>query len=207
MDYTQLAPNESITKTVTALKANNFEPEVVATGADALARIKELIPKSASVMNGASKTLEEIGFVDYLKTGAHGWNNLHTGITKETDPEKQAVLRKQSVLSDFYLGSAHAITEQGEILVASATGSQLPHLVFTSPNLILVVSTKKITSDLMTAFDRLKTHIIPLEDLHMKEIYGPESGTLYAKSLVLHKEHPMMQRHVHVLLVEENLGF
>lgn len=207
MDYTKLATKESIDAATAALTANRFEPETVATGADALARIKELIPADATVMNGASKTLEQIGYVDYLKEGAHGWKNLHEGILGESDPAEQAKLRKQATLSDFYLGSAHAVTEKGEIVVASASGSQMPHLAHTSPNIILVVSTKKIVPDLAAAFDRLETQVIPLEDLNMKSKYGPESGTLHAKTLILRKEHPMMGRHVHVIFVEEDFGF
>jgi L-lactate utilization protein LutC len=207
MDYTKLAPKESVDAATKALATNRFEPETVATGADALARVIALIPAGVTVMNGASKTLEQIGYVDYLKEGTHGWKNLHEGILGESDPAEQAKLRKQATLSDFYVGSAHAVTKNGEIVVASASGSQMPHLAHTSPNIILVVSTKKIVPDLMVAFDRLKTQVIPLEDLNMKSKYGPESGTLQAKTLILHAEHPMMGRHVHVIFVEEDLGF
>jgi hypothetical protein len=123
-----MTPQETITKTTEALKGNNFEPIFVATKEEALAKIQELIPSGASVMNGASRTLEEIGYIDLLKSGKHEWKNLHEIVLKETDKEKQAQLRKESVLSDYYLGSAHALTETGEIVVASNSGSQLPHL-------------------------------------------------------------------------------
>jgi L-lactate utilization protein LutC len=174
-------------------------------GKETLEAIKKLIPQGASVMNGASVTLEQIGFVDYLKAGEHGWNNLHATILAEQDKEKQAQLRKLSVVSDFYLGSAHALTEGGELVIASNTGSQLPHLVFTSPNLILVVSTKKIVPSLEAGFERLEKHVVPLEDVHMKEKYG--SGTKRNKTVILHGENPNMKRSVTVLLVNEDLGF
>lgn len=205
MDYEKLADTAGVEKTIAALKANNFNAEVVKTGAEALAKIKELIPQGASVMNGASTTLQQIGFIDYLKDAAHGWNNLHANIIAETDKDKQALLRKQSVISDYYLGSVHALSETGELVIASNTGSQMPHLVFTSPNLILVVSTKKIMPTTADALKRLETHVIPQEDARMQKAYG--FGTTYAKTLILHKENPMMGRKVFVLLVEENLGF
>ncbi|MEK9182459.1 MAG: LUD domain-containing protein, partial [Patescibacteria group bacterium] len=135
MDYKTLATKESTEKTIEALKARGVEALVVGSGADALAKIKELIPEGASVMNGSSVTLEQIGFVEYLKSGEHGWNNLHDGIIAEKDPAKKAELRKLGVLSDYYLGSVHALAETGEFVIASNTGSQLPHIVFTSPNL------------------------------------------------------------------------
>ena len=205
MDYGTLAGQESVEKTIASLKANHFDAMVVDTGVQALKKIQELIPRGASVMNGASKTLQQIGFIDYLKEGAHGWNNLHAAIVAETDKEKQGDLRKQAILSDYYLGSVHAAIEDGTLLIASNTGSQLPHLAYTSPNLILVVSTKKITKDIGEAWGRLNEHVIPLEDERMKGVYG--YGTTHSKTLILHKENPNMGRKVMVIFVKEDLGF
>lgn len=205
MDYTALASNDSLTITIDALNGNGFKTESLATKEAALERIKELIPAGASLMNGASRTLEQIGFIDYLKEGTHPWNNLHAAIVEETDADKKADLRKAGILSDFYAGSAHAITEDGKLVIASNTGSQLPHLAFTSPNVILVVSTKKIVPALDDALARIQEHVIPLEDERMKGVYG--YGTLWAKTLILNKENPALGRAVHVLLIEEDLGF
>ncbi len=205
MDYSKLASQASVEKTADALKARGFTPIIVLNAKEAFDTITKLIPEGASVMNGSSVTLEEIGFVDHLKKGAHGWNNLHEAVLKEDDEEKRAHLRKHSVVSDYYLGSVHAVTEEGELLIASNTGSQLPHLAYTSPNLILVVSTQKIVPDLDAAFERLKKHVIPLEDEHMKKLYG--MGTQHNKTTVLHRESSMMKRSATVILVKEKLGF
>lgn len=203
--FNTLAAREVLERTTAALTANGFLPETVASGAAALARIKELIPAGVSVMNGASVTLEQIGFVDYLKTDSHGWNNLHAATLGESDPVKKAELRKQASLSDYYLGSAHAVTETGELIFASNTGSQMPHLVFTSPNLILVVSTQKLVKDVVEGMRRIGEYVVPLEDVHMQQKYG--AHTSWNKTVMLHKENPMMGRKVYVLLVEEALGF
>jgi L-lactate utilization protein LutB len=205
MNYDTLASKDTIQKTMTALKERGHWPELVETRSDALQKIKELIPQGVSVMNGSSRTLEEIGFVDYLKEGKHGWNNLHEAILAETDPAKQAALRKQSVLSDYYLGSVHALTEAGEMLVASNSGSQLPHLAFTSQNLILVVGAQKIVPTLADAFDRLEKHVVPLEDERMQKAMG--MGTYASKVLIINKEQPFMGRKSHIILVNEKLGF
>ncbi|MBW7944218.1 lactate utilization protein [Patescibacteria group bacterium] len=205
MPFDTLASQESVDKTVAGLKERGVEPIVVEDGNAALDKIKELIPKGASVMNGASMTLKEIGFVDYLKSGKHGWNNLHEAIVKEQDPQKQAELRKQALLSDYYLGSVHGLAETGEFVVASNTGSQLPHIVFSSPNLIFVVSTQKIVPTLSEAIERLEKHVIPLEDERMKEEYGV--GTLLSKIVLFKHENPIMGRKVRLILVKEKLGF
>ena len=188
-----------------ALTEKGYEVFNVKTGAEALAKIKEIIPEGASVMNGSSVTLEQIGFVEYLKSGEHKWNNLHKGIFEEKDPAKQSQLRREAVLSDYYLGSVHALAETGEFIVASNSGSQLPHIVFTSPNLIFVVSTKKIVADLPAAMKRLEEHVLPLEDKHMMEKYGV--GTKDNKILIVKGESQMTHRKINFILVDEDLGF
>lgn len=205
MNYTTLASKESLTKTADALAVNHFIPLVVETGAEALAKIKELIPQGASVHNGASTTLEQIGLIDYLKGDNHGWDNFHAKILAEKDPVKQAELRRQSAFSDYYLGSAHAVSETGELVIASNTGSQLPHLAFTSPHIILVVSTQKIMPTLTDALRRLEEHVVPLEDARALKAYG--GHTMHTKTLILHKENPALGRTVTVLFVNELLGF
>ena len=130
---------------------------------------------------------------------------MHANILAEKDPAKQAVLRKQSVVSDFYLGSVHALSENGEMVIASNSGSQLPHLAFTSPNIILVVGEQKLVPTLSDALKRVEEHVIPLEDERMKGAYG--FGTLWAKTLIMHKENPAIGRTVRVLIVKESLGF
>ncbi|MEK7082237.1 MAG: lactate utilization protein, partial [Patescibacteria group bacterium] len=172
--------------------------------AEALEKIKELIPKGASVMNGSSRTLEEIGFIEYLESGNHGWDNLHEKILAEQDPTKQALLRKQAVLSDYYLGSAHAVAETGEFVVASNSGSQLPHIVFTSPNLIFVVGAQKIVPNLDAALRRLREYVLPREDARMRE--AGMGGSAISKLLIFEREPSFMGRKAHIIFVNEKLG-
>jgi|SRR3989338_6051381 len=205
MNFNQLANNDSVEKTRKALLEKGYVVHVVENKAEALEKIKGLIPAGASVMNGSSVTLEQVGLVEYLKGGAHGWNNLHEAIVKEGDKAKQSALRKQALLADHYFGSVHALTEAGEFVIASNTGSQLPHLVYSSKNLVLVASTKKIVPTLADGLKRLDEHVIPLEDVHMKELYG--MGTAKNKVLLFLGESPMTARKVNIILVKEDLGF
>ncbi|MEK7103278.1 MAG: LUD domain-containing protein, partial [Patescibacteria group bacterium] len=130
---------------------------------------------------------------------------LHEAILEEKDPEKQSLLRKQSVLSDYYLGSVHGFSQTGEFVIASNTGSQLPHIVFTSPNLIFVVSTQKIVPTLADALRRLEEHVIPLEDQRILQLYG--SHTAPNKILIFKGESQSIGRKVSVIFVNEILGF
>lgn len=205
MNFETLASKEVIDLIIKALAERNIEAVVVDSAAEALAKIKELIPSGVSVMNGASVTLEQIGFVEYLKSGEHGWNNLHAGIAAEQDKAKQMELRRQAVSADYYLGSVHALSQTGEFVIASNTGSQLPHIVFTSPNLIFVVGAQKIVPTLALAMERLESYVVPKEDEHMKQKYGV--GTSLNKIVIFKNENPKMGRKVRMILVREVLGF
>ena len=205
MDYAKISDDNSIDMTVKALAERNVEAIVVATKEEALAKIKEWIPQGVSVMNGASQTLEAIGFVEYLKSGTHGWNNLHAMVAAEQDPAKRAALRKQALFSDFYLGSVHALAQTGEFVVASASGSQIPHIAFTSPNLVFVVGAQKIVPTLDEARKRVADYVFPLEDARMKSTGAP--GSIFSKEFIFHREPAVMGRKVRMIIVKEALGF
>jgi L-lactate utilization protein LutC len=103
------------------------------------------------------------------------------------------------------LGSVHALTSSGEFVIASNTGSQLPHVAFTSPNLIFIVSTKKIVSTLDQALNRLTKYVIDLEDQRMMNAY--KSHTADNKILIFKGENPMTNRSIVFILVAQDLGF
>ena len=96
---------EHIQQTIAALEKRGVKVHAVETGAEALDRVNQLIPAGASVMTGASKTLQQIGFEDLLKAGKHPWVNLKDDVLAEKDLAKQAHLRRQSTMADYFLGS------------------------------------------------------------------------------------------------------
>ena len=205
MDDAPLATRESISRAMDALAKRGVETAAVESRAEALEKIQSLIPRGTTVMNGSSRTLEEIGFIEYLKSGNHGWKNLHAEILAEKDPAQQAILRKQAVSSDYYLGSAHAVAETGEFVVVSNSGSQLPHIAFTSPNLIFVVGAQKIVPNLDAALRRVREYVLPLEDERMRE--AGMGGSAISKLLIFEREPSFMGRKVYIIFVNEKLGF
>ena len=203
--YDQIASDDVIAKTIEALQKRNVEAGVVDNKADALAKIKAMIPAGASVTSGASRTLEEIGFIDLLKSGQHQWDNLKAAIASENDPLKQKALRKRALTADFYLGSVHALASTGEFIIASNTGSQLPNIVYGSDNLIFVVGGQKIVSTLGEAYQRLNQYVVPLEDERMMQTAN--AHTHLSKVLEFLYESPFTGRKVRMIIVKEKLGF
>lgn len=149
--------------------------------------------------------MNEIGFTEYLKSGTHGWKNLKDALAAEKDPVKQGALRKQSVLAEYFLGSVHAVTETGETLTASGSGSQIPAYAFTSQNVIWVVGTQKIVPTMDEAFKRLKEYTFPLEDARMKATGA--AGSNIGKILIMNNEASYLGRTIRLIFVNEKLGF
>ncbi len=204
MNYNELAAKEIIEQTMAALKGRNINPIFVETEEEVLQKIKEIIPAGATVMTGGSTTLNEIGFSDLLISKNHPWKNLKDEIMDEKDPEKQSKLRRESVLADYFLGSVHAVTRDGEVWVASASGSQIPSYAFTSPNIIWVVGTQKIVPDSNAAADRIKNYVYPLEDKRMKSTGA--SGSAIGRWLIFERE-IMPSRKINLIFVNQKLGF
>lgn len=198
------ATSEQIKKTIANLEERNFHPELLDNKEQALARIQELIPAEADVMTASSLTLDQIGLTDLLISAKHPWNNLKAAIVAESDPAKQGQLRRESVLASYFLGSVHAVTESGQLLIASASGSQIAPYAFTSPNVIWVVGTQKIVKDLDAGMKRINEYVLPLEDARMKSVGYP--GSSVNKLLIFERE-KMPNRTLRILLVNDVLGF
>ena len=207
MNYSALPKPERIHKTIEAVQARGIRVTFVEAKDEALTAIHELIPTAASVMTGSSVTLQQIGLEAELKTSSHTWWNMRAEIVAEKDPIQQAQLRKQATLAEYYLGSVHAIAETGEIVIASATGSQLPAYAFSSNHVIWVSGTQKIVPTLEDAFRRLREYVQPLEDQRLKQLFGPEARGVIGKILVFERESPLLRRNIHLILVNEVLGF
>jgi hypothetical protein len=186
-----------------SLKSRNIDVELLKDRGEALRRITELIPDGAEIMMGSSKTLSEIGFLGLVKSGREGWRNLKESINNVTEPERRYELRSKSTLSQYFLGSVHAVAETGEVVVASNTGSQLPSYVYNSPNVIWVVGTQKVVPTLDMALKRIWEYCLPLEDNTMKA--SGQHGSIIGKLLIFEREVSHFRK-IRMLLVEEKLG-
>jgi L-lactate utilization protein LutC len=207
VDYDILPAADRLQRTVEAVRARGITVTPVETRQAALPLLQSLIPPGATVMTGASVTLQQIGFEELLTAEAHPWHSIKAEVLAEKDRTKQIALRRQGTLADYFLGSVHAIAETGEIVIASATGSQLAPYAYSSRNVIWVAGAQKITPTLQAAFQRVREYVLLLEDQHMKQLYGSQSGSFVGKLLIFEREAPYLHRTVHLVLVNEVLGF
>lgn len=204
MNWDRLADLDSVKKTMESLKKRGISPEYYDTRKESLNRVIQLIPSKKKVMIGGSVTLQEIGFIDFLKNGKHQWINLKDEMMSEKDSIKQIELRRASTTSEYFIGSVHAVTESGEIIVASESGSQIPSYAYSSANVIWVVGTQKIVSDIHEGLRRIREYCLPAVDNKMKNL--GMGGSIIGKILIIEKE-TIRKSGVTLLFVNEKLGF
>ncbi|UIP01380.1 lactate utilization protein (plasmid) [Halobaculum sp. CBA1158] len=199
----RLADEETVDETVANLEANGFEVVVVDSADEALAEVQSIVPAGASVMNGHSTTLEEIGFDEYLSDGDHGWESLPDEIWSIDDDEERQAARREAQTADYFLGGVNAIAETGALVAADRSGSRIGAYPFAAGNVVIVSGVNKIVPTLDDALDRLESVAYPLENERAKEAYGVDSAI--AKQLIFRQE--LESGRTTVVLVREQLGY
>jgi len=199
----ELPDGETIAETVENLEANGFEVVVVDSGEEALDTLQSRIPAGASVMNGHSTTLEEIGFGEYLTEGDHDWEALPNEIWGIDDDAERQAARRRAQTADYFLGSVNAIAKTGELVAADRSGSRIGAYPFAAGNVAIVSGVNKIVADLDAALDRLESVAYPLENERAKEAYGVESAV--AKQLIFRQE--LEEGRTTVVLIRDKLGY
>lgn len=198
-----LPDEETVEETVANLEANGFEVVVADTADEALEILQSHIPAGASVMNGHSTTLEEIGFVEYLSEGDHDWESLPDEIWSIDDDEKRQAARRESQTAEYFLGGINAIAATGELVAADRSGSRIGAYPFAAGNVVIVSGVNKIVPTLSDALDRLESVAYPLENERAQDAYGVESAI--AKQLIFRQE--LDEGRTMVVLVREQLGY
>ena len=203
-DFGAPATEAEIERTAAGLRAKGYEVDVVADAAAARSLVLGLLPDGAEVGQGASQTLADSGITAELETsGRFEAVRARTRAMDRTTPEGLSAMRKLGVGPDHYVNSAHAVTEDGTIVVASNTGSQLAPLAFGAGEVVLVVGSQKLVPDLASAFRRIEEHILPLESNRMQGLYGVDSEI--KKVLIIYKE--FRPERIRVVIVREPIGF
>ena len=202
-EFARPADAATIEATAAALRDKGYDVHIVDDAAAAKRAVLELLPEGAEVGQGASQTLEEIGITRELEeSGRYHAVRARTRAMDRSTPEGLREMRKLGVGPDWYVNSAHAVTLDGTIVVASNTGSQLAPLAFGAGEVIFVIGSQKLVPDLEAAMQRLEEHSLPLENARMQGIYGVDSEI--KKILIIHKE--VRPTRFRVVLVREPVG-
>ena len=201
--WKQLINKESIDKTIESLKANGIDAQFVSTAEDAKKKVLEILPEGVEVMNMTSVTLDTIGLPKQLNESGK-YNSVRNKLSSMNRATQGTEMQKLGAAPEWTVGSVHAVTEDGHILIASNTGSQLSAYVGGSPNVIWVVGAQKIVKNTDEGIKRIYEYVLPLEAERARKAYGAP-GSNVSKLLIVNKE--IKPGRITVILVNEKLGF
>ena len=196
------APGPRLERAAAALTAHGFTVEILDDAAAARSRIKELIPEGTSVFTGASETLRLSGIEEDLNASGR-YQAVRPRVLAMDRATRADDIRRLLASPDVEVGSVAAVTETGSLVIASASGSQLPGYAGGAARAIWIVGAQKVVPDLGTALRRVEEHCLPLESARAQVAYGQPSAV--NRLLILNAE--FLPGRGTVLLLREAIGF
>jgi acyl-CoA hydrolase len=199
--FTSLPDDQALAATVVALEEHGFSVEVVGDRDAARAAVLARIPAGSSVMTNTSVTLDQTGIADAINDGGpyESARNKMLALDFATQAQQIKAIRGQP---DYALGSVHAITRDGILVIASASGSQLASYAWGAADVIFVAGAQKLVPTLQAAHERIYQHSLKLEDARAQAAYGQHSQV--GKILEIHQELP---GRIHIVLIRQPVGF
>jgi hypothetical protein len=201
-EFSPLASEQELNAVAEALERSGITTAVVDTGKLAREAVRSLLPVGAEVYNNTSQTLEVIGVAEDIERSGL-YQPLRPRLYQMDREMQGREMRQLAAAPDWVVGSAHAVTEEGSVLIASASGSQLGPIVSGAGHVILVIGGQKIVPDFNTGLRRIYEYCFPLEDFRARQAYGVPSGV--NNLLIINKVIPPGR--VSAILVSEPLGF
>ncbi len=203
MNYIQTKDTETVLKTIASLKANGIDGFYIESRDALKKKVQELIPEGSEVMTMTSITLDTLGIAkDINESGKY--NSVRKQLNSMDRATQGREMQKLGAAPDYVIGSVHAVTQDGKVIIASNTGSQLPAYVFGAGHVVWVVGTQKIVKDINEGMDRLYTHTLPLESERAHKAYGVPASFV-SKTLIINKE--VSPHRITLLFLNESIGF
>jgi acyl-CoA hydrolase len=199
--FTALPDDQTLAAAVVALEEHGFSVEVVDDPESARAAVLARVPNGSSVMTNTSVTLQVTGIADAINSGGpyDSARNQMFALDFATQAQEMKAIGGQP---DYALGSVHAVTRDGTLVIASASGSQLASYAWGAANVIFVVGAQKLVPTLEAAHERIYQHSLVLEDARAYAAYGQNSYV--GKVLEIHQELP---GRIHIVLIRQSIGY
>ena len=201
--YDQLASSEQIEATIAALQANGINGLVVESGEEAKKKVLELLPEGTEVMTMTSVTLDTLGIAQEINESGK-YDSVRVKLNAMNRETQGSEMQKLGAAPDWTVGSVHAVTEDGKVLIASNTGSQLPAYAYGAGHVVWVVGAQKIVKDVEAGLKRIYHYVLPLEAERAKKAYGAP-GSFVSKLLVINREN--IENRITIIFIKEVIGY
>lgn len=182
-----------------ALREHGHDVRIVDDADAARELVLGMLPTDQMIFTSTSETLRKSGITEAIDNGER-FTSVRERLATMDDATRK---RQLGAAPDVVVGSVHAITEDGRMVIASATGSQLGPYAAGARRAIWVVGAQKIVSDLETALRRIETYSYPLEDARARLAYGAPSSI--GKILIINRENA--PERTTVVLMRAPLGY
>jgi len=199
--FTTLPDDQTLATTVVALEEHGSSVEVVDEFDAARDAVLARIPEGSSVMTNTSVTLEETGIANAIN-GDGPYESMRNKLLSLDFATQLQEMKAIGGQPDYSIGSVHAVTRDGTLVIASASGSQLASYAWGAANVIFVIGAQKLVPTLAAAHERIYEHSLKLEDARALAAYGQNSSV--GKILELHQELP---GRIHIVIIRQVVGF
>lgn len=201
--WNQLANKEEVKKTIAALQANGMDTVFVESREEAREKAFSLIPKDKEILTMTSVTLDTLGITKEIDE-TDKYDSIRQKLNAMDRETQNLEMQKLGAAPEYTIGSVHAVTQDGHVLIASNTGSQLPAYVYGSAHVIWVVGAQKIVKNTEEGMKRIYEYVLPLEADRAHKAYGVP-GSNVSKLLIINKE--VSPGRLTLILVNQPLGF
>lgn len=193
------------------LKAKGFIPSYFESEKEAIDYAMSLIDSNQTVGSGGSMTIKSLGLLNKLKE--RGNIIYHTDFFPNDDRKE---LYRKAGEADFYLSSANAITQGGDIVNIDGTANRVSALIYGCKNVMYLVGVNKICADLDSAIDRVRNVASPLNTKRLNRktpcaITGKcsycNSPDCICNTTVISHHPTTKQENVYVIIINKELGY
>ncbi len=191
-------------KIINALRNNGIDAFFVENKKDAKSKVLEMIPEGSQVFTMTSVTLKEAGINEAIDESGK-YDSVRKKFATMDPATGKFEMKKIGSAPEYAIGSVHAVTEDGKLLIASNTGSQLPAYAYGASKVIWVVGKQKIVKNVDEGIKRIYEYVLPLESVRLNKAYNINTGSFVSKLLIINRE--IEKGRASLILVNEKLGF
>ena len=193
------------------LARKGFKPKYFDSQKDAVDFILHLIPTSSSIGIGGSMTIKQLG----LDSKLFEKGNVVYSHSLVAEEQRNKVYQLAAG-ADWYLSSANALSESGDLVYIDGAANRISALAFGVKNILYVLGVNKITPDLQSAIDRVRNVAAPPNAKRLNKntpcakvgkcCLCNSPDCICNATLITH--HPTRyQENVYVVIIGESLGY
>lgn len=204
--------DEWLERTMKALARNKMKPYFVQSHEELHSLIRELIKNDRLITAGGSMSLKESGVTDMLMNEYKG---IYIDRSEGKDREEVEEIMRKAFVSDTFLCSSNAITEDGALYNVDGNGNRVSAMIYGPKQVIVVAGTNKIVKDIDEAIKRVETIAAPKNTVRLDcgtpctktgECVHCHSEKRICCSYVTLRQQRIADR-IKVIFVDESLGY